>query len=147
MQTSTYLSRPDYEALLARCHVAFLSGPLELDRFGKFSIPSRIADYLGVGLPVLACVGEGTAMQRFLQPLVPDAVRYTRTPEALLAALADFREPAAWDRAHQVGRAFAVANLDIRRVRSLVRDTLAGVWEATSGRAASGEVETGMVAR
>jgi hypothetical protein len=140
LQMSSYLSRADYESLLARCHVAFLSGPLALDRFGKFSIASRIADYLMTGLPVLACVGDGTAMQRFLQPLVPDAVRYTRTPEALLAALAAFRDPAAWRTAHQLGRAFAVANLDIRRVRSLVRDTLTGVGEASLGRVARSRV-------
>jgi hypothetical protein len=124
LKTSAYLARADYEALLARCHVAFLSGPLDLDRFGKFSIASRIADYLMAGLPVVGCVGDGTAMQRFLQPIVPRAVRFARTPDELLDGLAAFRDPARWRDAHEVGRAFAVAHLDIRQVRRLVRDTL-----------------------
>jgi len=132
LRTSAYLSRPDYEALLARCHVAFLSGPLHLDRFGKFSIPSRIADYLTVGLPVLACVGEGTAMQRFLQPLVPDAVQFTRTPGELVASLESFRDAHRWRRANEVGRAFAVDQLDIRRIRTLIQDALATAAAGTT---------------
>ncbi len=130
LRGSDYLSRTEYEALLARCHMAFLSGPLHLDRFGKFSIASRIADYLMTGLPVLACVGEGTAMHRFLEPLVPDAVRYTRTPDELIAGLAAFRQPQAWRTAHELGRAFAVSRLDIVKIREVVH----GVLEA-AGRA------------
>jgi hypothetical protein len=63
-------------------------------------------------------------MQRFLQPIVPRAVRFARTPDELLDGLAAFRDPARWRDAHEVGRAFAVAHLDIRQVRRLVRDTL-----------------------
>jgi hypothetical protein len=78
-----------------------------------------------VALPVLACVGDGTAMQRFLQPLMPDALEFTRTPDELVASLESFRGARRWRSANEVGRVFAVDKLDIRRIRGLIAEGLA----------------------
>jgi hypothetical protein len=41
-------------------------------------------------------------MERFLRPIVPEAVRYLRTAEELLAGLWHFASRIGWSRAHDV---------------------------------------------
>lgn len=57
------------DCLLSRCHVGFLPGPLAspaANMFSRYSIPSRILDYLATGLPVLAAVHPDSATCGFL---------------------------------------------------------------------------------
>jgi glycosyltransferase involved in cell wall biosynthesis len=57
---------------LSRAHVAFLPGP-KLDPAGdlrsRYSIPSRVQDYLAVGLPIVGTVHEASATSGFLREL------------------------------------------------------------------------------
>ena len=108
-----------YRQTLADAHLAYLMGPLEKDWLGKYSFPSRTSDYLMAGLPVLGCVGEGTATESVLMPLVPNAVRFTRTPDALLEAFAAFTDsPSAWQTASKEARAYAVEFMALETVRA-----------------------------
>ena len=117
-----YISDPkEYQRLLAASHLAYLTGPSELDALGKYSFPSRTSDYLMAGLPILACVAEGTATQQALQPLVPDAVRFTRTPEQMLDALDYFLgSQQAWHCARDQAIEFGAKHMSIDVVRKQV---------------------------
>lgn len=108
----------EYRQSLATFHLAFLMGPLDTDWLGKYSFPSRTSDYLMAGLPVLGCVGAGTATESVLMPLVPDAVRFTRTPQALVEALGAFTaSPESWRKASAAARAFATKHMALETVR------------------------------
>ncbi len=114
-----FVSDEDYRQNLAGFHLAYLMGPLEKDWLGKYSFPSRTSDYLMTGLPVLGCVGEGTATESVLMPLVPHAVRFTRTSDALIEALAAFTaSSAAWCEASKMARAYAAEHMALETVRA-----------------------------
>lgn len=114
-----FVSDEEYRQSLASFHLAYLMGPLEKDWLGKYSFPSRTSDYLMAGLPVLGCVGEGTATESVLMPLVPNAVRFTRTPDALIEALGAFTaSSAAWCAASKTARAYAVEHMALETVRA-----------------------------
>lgn len=57
---------------LAKCHVGFLPGPLPPpgeSNYSRFSIPSRILDFLAVGLPVLATVHSDSATAIYMRKI------------------------------------------------------------------------------
>ena len=63
-------SDEDRDRALATCHIGFLSGPLLPPRecnFSRFSIPSRIVDYLAVGLPVVATIHSDSATAIYMR--------------------------------------------------------------------------------
>src|SRR5437016_12309128 len=116
------LTDPDQcQRCLANAHLAYLSGPSELDRFGKFSFPSRCSDYLMAGLPIVACVPPGSAAERFLQPLSPGCVRFVQSEIEISEAIESFTTTAErWSRASERARQYAVEHLDIEDVRDQV---------------------------
>jgi glycosyltransferase involved in cell wall biosynthesis len=113
-----------YHALLADCHVGFLSGPNELDRFGRFSIPSRSGDFLMAGLPIIGVVPTGSATEIFMRPLTPQTARFVTTTAEMAAALAALSDPATWTAASEHGRAFAQRELAMDRVRGKILSVL-----------------------
>ena len=117
-----FISDPkEYQRILSQSHMAYLTGPSELNMFGRYSFPSRTSDYVMAGLPILACVAEGTATQQALRPLVPDAARFTRTPEQLLDALNYFMSSQqAWRCASEQAIDFGAARMSIDVVRKQV---------------------------
>lgn len=107
--------------LLSGAHLAYLSGPSELDCFGKFSFPSRCSDYLMAGLPVVAGVAPGSATERFLQPLSPGCVRFARSEVEILRAVEGLTSsPEQWKRASDQARDFAGERLAIETVREQI---------------------------
>jgi glycosyltransferase involved in cell wall biosynthesis len=113
-----------YARFLAECHLAYLSGPTDLDCFGKYSFPSRSADYLMAGLPVIAAIAPGSASERTLMPLIPDAVKIVKEPAQIRTAVDEFLEStASWEKANQMTRQFAVDQLDITKIRETI-DTI-----------------------
>ena len=61
---------------LGRAHVAFLPGPKldpRLDLRSRYSIPSRILDYLAVGLPIVGSVNKTSATGGFISNLGLDS--------------------------------------------------------------------------
>ncbi len=67
-----------YLEILRSSHVGYVPGPVELGCYGRFSIPSRIADFYMSGLPVVACVAPGSAADQFLRPTLGD--RFVQIP-------------------------------------------------------------------
>ena len=75
-----------YREILRSSHVGYVPGPVELGCYGRFSIPSRIADFYMAGLPVIACVAPGSAAEMFLRPTLGERfVQIPRDADDLLA--------------------------------------------------------------
>ena len=58
-----------YQDLLRYCHLAYLPVSHPSHTVGRYSLPSRLADYLLCGLPIVTCTDPGTAIFSFLHSL------------------------------------------------------------------------------
>ncbi len=67
-----------YLETLRRAHVGYVPGPVDLGCYGRFSIPSRIADFCMAGLPLVACVAQNSAAELFLRPTLGEG--FVRIP-------------------------------------------------------------------
>ena len=113
--------KEEYEKILSSSHIAYLTGPSELDCFGLFSVPSRLSDFFMAGLPVVACAASGSATEKFLAPLEFDFVQLTRNETELAQGIASFVDnPATWQVASGKARAFATNHLSINVIRSII---------------------------
>jgi hypothetical protein len=120
-------SEDEYQKFLATGHLAYLTGPNAGDMHGKWSFPSRTADHLMAGLPVLACVPAGSATERVLEPISPQAVAFTRTGADIVAAINRFTSnQEAWLLASHTARSFAEETMRLEVVRARILEALAG---------------------
>jgi glycosyltransferase involved in cell wall biosynthesis len=116
-----YVGFPDDEKrdkALADCNVAYLPGPLlppEQDLRSKYSIPSRIADYLAVGLPVIAAANIDSATSILLSPLQYRGFFPVSEPEDVLQAAEKLRTEEAWTSASHECLAFFDAHFENER--------------------------------
>lgn len=118
------LSDDEYHSLLCSCHIALLPSPSRLDAYGRYSLPSRVGDYLMAGLPVVASVGKGSATEAYLRRLTPEAVRFARGSRELAESITALCERGAWPAASRRARSFAEEHFDIRSVRDQVLGAL-----------------------
>ncbi len=111
----------EVERKLAANHLAFLCGPRGMDCFGRFSIPSRLGDFLMAGLPVLAATGEQTAARRFLSSVGESCIANVASTEDIVSGIGRFTESQdAWQAASDAARAYAEKHLHIEVVRGKV---------------------------
>jgi hypothetical protein len=114
-------SDEDYQHFLATAHLAFLSGPDADDMHGKWSFPSRTVDHLMAGLPVLACVPAGSATEKVLGPISPQAVAFTRSGADIIEAINRFTaEQDVWVSASRAARFFVEKTMSLDVVREKV---------------------------
>jgi hypothetical protein len=114
-------SEDDYQRFLASAHLAFLTGPDADDMHGRWSFPSRTVDHLMAGLPVLACVPAGSATEKVLGPISPQAVAFTRSGTDIVDAINRFAASAAdWTSASRSARSFVEQNMSLEVVRASV---------------------------
>jgi hypothetical protein len=76
----------DLDIELSRAHVAFLPGPKldpKLDLRSRYSIPSRILDYMALELPIVGCVHKASATGGFLEELGLEASTTCSGPEEI----------------------------------------------------------------
>jgi hypothetical protein len=67
------------------------------DYLGRFSVPSRLADYLACGLPVIASTDPGTAIFSFLSSLPQGCAANVADTKALVQAVIAFAgDSACW---------------------------------------------------
>jgi glycosyltransferase involved in cell wall biosynthesis len=106
------------EQLLRNCHLAYL--PVSLNtRFGPYSVPSRLADYLACGLPTITCTSPGTGIYSFIQTApVTAAVNVTNTNELVNAITQLAADPQQWERAAMDAASYAKQVLHADRVRA-----------------------------
>jgi glycosyltransferase involved in cell wall biosynthesis len=111
----------DIERMLAENHIAYLPGPSDNDYFTRFSIPSRVSDFLMSGLPIVANIGAGSASEKFLEPLIPRSVEVVNSPREVVNAIDRFANNAEdWKTASTAGRQFAIQRLAIDAIRDRV---------------------------
>lgn len=107
MQASGHLeSDAARDAALARCHVAFLPGPLEAperDMRSRYSIPSRVLDFMAVGLPVVGAVHPQSATAQFCEEYGIGEHVLCGNSQQIVAALTALRDASEWQRAHHAG--------------------------------------------
>lgn len=118
IQDHGLLENCDYEKLLRSCHLAYLIVSHPLNTVGRFSIPSRLGDYLACGLPVIACTDKGTAIDLFLHSLPDGCATNVDNVEGLLIAIKLFAGDAvSWKKASDIASGYAKLNLSIVTVR------------------------------
>lgn len=118
---------------LAEAHIAFLSGPDTLDRFGLYSFPSRVVDYLHAGLPVVGCVPAGSATSRILSESAPDAVSLGESVTSLHDGIMRFGSSIeAWRQANQSAMSAARSLFLLSKVRTTLIDALRNAAERDS---------------
>ncbi|MGI4984497.1 MAG: hypothetical protein ACRYGL_14410, partial [Janthinobacterium lividum] len=87
------------DAALADAHVAFLSGPSEdpeSDFRSKYSVTSRILDFMAVGLPTIAVAHPDSATADFLKAPPFKAIHLGRNTRDIVEALVRMTCPEHW---------------------------------------------------
>jgi glycosyltransferase involved in cell wall biosynthesis len=119
-----YLEPARCEQLLRNCHLAYL--PVSLSaRFGPYSVPSRLADYLACGLPTITCTSPGTGIFAFIQ-MLPSGIasNVTERDELIKAITALATDPMRWKRASADAANYAERALGADKVRSQLLEYL-----------------------
>jgi Glycosyl transferases group 1 len=89
----------DLDVELSRAHVAFLPGPKldpKMDLRSRYSVPSRILDYMALELPIVGCVHKASATGGFLQELGLEASTSCSGPEEIADWLARIARRVHW---------------------------------------------------
>ena len=84
---------------LSRAHVAFLPGPKldpQHDLRSRYSIPSRVQDYLAVGLPIVGTVHPASATGGFLRGLCLEGATGCSRPREIADWLLRLAKPNGW---------------------------------------------------
>ena len=104
-------SQDGLDRALSRAHVAFLPGPKldpRCDLRSRYSIPSRVQDYLAVGLPVVGTVHPASATAGFLRGLGLEAATSCSRPQEIADWLLRLSQPNGWiGQSTRSSRAFA----------------------------------------
>jgi len=130
----------DYRRTIATAQVAYLTGPCDLDCYGRYSFPSRTAEFLMAGLPIIGCVPRGSATVRMLEPLIPACVVPVNTPGELVDAVRAFTASlGSWSQASSLAREFAIGNFGIDLVRQRILEILNRVLQERVDSRVSGK--------
>ena len=107
-----YLAGDDArDAALAGCHLGFLPGPLpapDTDFRSRYSIPSRILDYMATGLPMVGLVHPASATAGFARRFGVDN-GLTADDAELAQNITALRDPDLWKRESELARSGAMA--------------------------------------
>lgn len=119
--------RLEYE--LRRAAVAVVSQRYE---GAEFNVPSKLMNFMGYGLPVLASVREDSEVARILRECEGGWVTDSRDPEAFATRLADvLLRPDELSRRGEAGRRFALENFRIERTADVFEDLMLRVCSPT----------------
>ncbi len=128
------LNTDDYRQLLGSCHVAYVPVSHPDDSMLRYSLPSRIPDYLILGLPVIACVGPDTGMYDFFQTTPPETSRVIQTGDEFLAALEFLaRDARQWENASHIATAYSQKTFAVESARQLLFDRLNAAGNSQPG--------------
>jgi glycosyltransferase involved in cell wall biosynthesis len=89
----------ELDSALSRAHVAFLPGPKldpKFDLRSRYSIPSRILDYMAVNLPIVGTVHKASATGGFVRELGLDPAATCSGPEEVADWLVRLARPDIW---------------------------------------------------
>jgi glycosyltransferase involved in cell wall biosynthesis len=118
----------EYQRLLRHCNLAYLPVSHPPHTVGKFSVPSRLVDYLACGLPIITCAERGTSIASFMSSVPQTCTANICDTTTLIAAIQTFAaSPERWAGASRDAAAFAKDKLSVDRVRSELFRLLHGV--------------------
>lgn len=130
-------SNADRDTLLSQGHIGFLPGPLgspEVDPRSRFSIPSRLQDFLAVELPLIATVHKESATAGYLREIGLESSIFD-DPARLAEGLRRLAEPTVWtaasERSHSAFAASCRAQINLSE---LLRETAAATTLARTHR-------------
>ncbi len=106
----------DRDRALANCHVAFLPGPPEPPEENlrsRYSIPSRVLDYMAVGLPVVGAVHPRSATAQMCEEYGIAKYLLCGTAQQIVEAFTELRDAREWRTAHQASL-LALEKIDCR---------------------------------
>ena len=92
-------TQQDLDRELSRAHVAFLPGPKrdpKGDLRSRYSIPSRILDYMAVELPIVGTVHTASATGDFVRKVGIDGAATCSGPEEIAEWLVRLARPKSW---------------------------------------------------
>ncbi len=112
------LSAKAYLDLLNSCHLAYVPVSHASNTYGRYSLPSRIPDYLIAGLPVIACTTEGTGIYEFFQSTPLKCTRLVDDTNEFLAAAQEFAGDAErWKKASLTATAYSEGTFAVGRAQ------------------------------
>jgi glycosyltransferase involved in cell wall biosynthesis len=113
------LDHKAYQDLLRSCHLAYLPVSHPSTTVGRFSVPSRLADYLACGLPTIACTDKDTAIASFLRSLPEGWAVNVADEQGLLNAVRELAEdPVRWTKASTSAASYARDRLRVEKIRA-----------------------------
>jgi glycosyltransferase involved in cell wall biosynthesis len=113
------LSHEAYQDLLRRCHLAYLPVSHPGHTVWRFSIPSRLVDYLACGLPVIASTDPGSGIFSFLSSLPRGCAANVADTKALVQAVMAFAgDSVCWAEASAKAASYARQQLRVENVRA-----------------------------
>lgn len=102
----------DRQVLQAELSKAALGAVTQSYGGGDFNVPSKLMNYLALGLPVIASLPEGSEAARIIQSTGSGWVTDSNTPEDFAATAADaLSDPEEMERRGRLGLKFAQSNL------------------------------------
>lgn len=110
-----FLDDESRDRALANCHVAYLPGPLlppDSNLRSRHSIPSRMADYLAVGLPVVAATHPHSATFHFFSAIRGRGFFPIADPDDIRRAMGTLANETSWINAAQECATFYNAHFD-----------------------------------
>jgi glycosyltransferase involved in cell wall biosynthesis len=137
-----YLEPRQCERLLHDCHLAYLAVSLNT-RFGPYSVPSRLADYLACGLPTVTCTSPGTGIFSFINQIPPAAVTNVANADELADVITSLaNNPLQWKSASADAAKYAEQALHADHIRSKLLEYLDRCEVRPAGDAAAARSST-----
>jgi hypothetical protein len=114
------------DQVLSKCTIGFIPGPLsspESDARSKYSIPSRILDFMSIGLPIVGTLHPDSAAFSFCRNLGLEDWLFTDGPNEIAQALATLTNLQEWEKGSQKSlAAFSklIDSYDIGELKSML---------------------------
>lgn len=123
-------SNAERDAALARCHIAFMPGPLEApekDLRSRYSIPSRVLDFMAIGLPVVGTIHPRSATATFYGQYGLSSFLRCGTAEQVAEAVVHLADRERWQAEQRASlEAFTRIDCDLQLARLRAAVELAG---------------------
>jgi glycosyltransferase involved in cell wall biosynthesis len=114
-----FLAPEACQQLLCACHIAYVPVSHPAHSCMRYSLPSRLADYLACGLPTIACTEPGTGIFSFLRSLPDGCAVNVTDANGLVAAVTAFAErPDYWAEVSRKAAEYAGSELRPEVVRA-----------------------------
>jgi glycosyltransferase involved in cell wall biosynthesis len=127
-------SNDERDRLLAQCHAGFLPGPLAspaMDSRSRFSIPSRVIDYMATGLPILGTVHPQSATSTYMEAFGLGGCLGVNSPELLAERLLALYDSSTWQWYSDLSlRGFLAAQQEKRALAKWMQDAALSVPSA-----------------